>query len=217
MNGLPAQAGAPLSEFDPAGLEAGEVDAALTRALASLGQEESLLERFLEWLAPHLETNEVRQIGNVLLIALGTLAIVGLVLLLTRAWSAYRAPVRAETGPETSAAPDVRARVRALAAQAAAARERGELRLALRLALHALLLALGGRGDLELNAAWTNRELLRRGMPSRAVLELLEPLVRELEPKEFGRAEVAAADVERLEALLAPHVAPQLARAGGSR
>jgi hypothetical protein len=136
---------------------------------------------------------------------------VAFVLVLRRAWSVFRAPAEEEERVTALASESARERLRELAAAARAAGARGDLRLALRGYLHALLLALGGRGDLELNAAWTNRELLRRGRPSRAARALLEPLVRELEPKEFGRAAVGAADVERLAALLAPH----LAGAGG--
>lgn len=195
-------------------LPASEVREALAGVLARSAQDEreSLLERFIEWLAPRLDTHEVQLFGDVLLGLLGAAALAVLVLVLWRAWSLYRAPALEEERVSALELVSVRERLGALAAAARAARERGDLRLALRLAFHALLLALGGRGDLALNAAWTNRELLRRGKPSHAARALLEPLVRELEPKEFGCAAVSAADVERLEALLAPH----LARAGGA-
>lgn len=171
-----------------------------------LAERPSLLEQLIDWLAPNLSTGQVKLLGDVLVGIFAALAVIGLLLLVRRAWHAFRAeslePARAEgTAPE-----DVRLRVRGLAEAARAARTAGDLRLALRLLFQALLLALGGRGDLELRAAWTQRELLRRGRPSREARALLEPLVRELEPKEFGRAAVEARDVERLERLLAPHL-----------
>jgi hypothetical protein len=194
-----------------------DVRAALSEALArgALEAEPSLLERFLDWLAPRLDTGEVRALGDVLLALFVAVALALLLRLAYRTWLVFRAPaVHAERAAAATEA-DTRARLTELAAAAREARARGDLRAALRHALHALLVALGGRGDLMLEPAWTNRELVSRGRPSRAARELLEPLVRELEPKEFGRAEVAAADLERLEALLAPHLAPS-GRAPGS-
>lgn len=193
-------------------IPAAEVERALAEVLArgELSQRESLLERLIRWLAPRLDSSEVQSLGDVLLALLVAGAAVALALVLRRAWLAFRAPAVLQEQSLAHELADARPRLAELAAAARAARARGELRLALRLHLHALLVALGGRGDLELNAAWTNRELLRRGKPSREARLLLEPLVRELEPKEFGRAPVDAADVERLAALLGPH----LARAG---
>ena len=97
-------------------------------------------------------------------------------------------------------------RLRRLRAEAAAARAAGDLRLALRTNLFALVLGLGRTGDLVYRDAWTNRELLARGKPSKAVRALLEPLVRELEPKEFGSGDVLPSDVDRLEALVEEHL-----------
>ena len=176
-------------------------------ARSELRQRESLLERLIDWLAPHLKSDQVQAVGDVLLALFVAAAVVGVLLVLRRAWLTFRAPGLEEEEAAEADARDARARVRELAAAASAARTRGDLRLALRLLFQALLLALGGRGDLELRPAWTNRELLRRGKPARATRALLEPLVRELEPKEFGSAPVDAADVERLETLLAPHLA----------
>lgn len=193
-------------------IPAAEVERALAEVLArgELSQRESLLERLIRWLAPHLDSSEVQGFGDVLLALFVAGAVVAAALVLRRAWLAFRAPAVLQEEQAADERADARARLAELARAARAARERGELRIALRLHLHALLVSLGGRGDLELNAAWTNRELLRRGKPTREARALLEPLVRELEPKEFGRAEVDAADVERLAAVLAPH----LTRAG---
>jgi hypothetical protein len=127
------------------------------------------------------------------------------VLLVRRYSRSFRARAPALAGGEPGL-PDLAARLGELRARARAARERGDLRLALRLLFQALLLALGGRGDLEVRPAWTNRELLRRGKPSPRSLALLEGLVRELEPKEFGRAAISSADLERLEGELAQHL-----------
>jgi len=174
---------------------------------AELRHGESLLERLIDWLAPDLRAGEVRVVGDVLLGIFAAVALVVLVRSGRRLWRDLRAPADAgdgAAGPQAAQAPD---RVRVLADAARSARAAGDLRGALRLLLHALLVALGGRGDLELNAAWTNREILRRGRASREARALLEPLVRELEPKEYGRAPIAPSDLERLEALLAPHLA----------
>lgn len=181
-------------------------------ARIELRQRESLLERLIDWLAPHLRTDEVQGVGDVLQALFVAAAVVVVILLVRRAWLTFRAPGLEREEAAAAEARDARERVRELAASARAARAAGDLRLGLRLLFQALLLALGGRGELELCAAWTNRELLRRGKASRATRALLEPLVRELEPKEFGSAPVSAADLERLEALLAPH----LAAAGGA-
>lgn len=188
-----------------------QAELAAILARSELRERDSLLERLIDWLAPHLRTEEVQVLGDVLLALLVAAAVVGLSFLVRRAWLVFRAPGLEEAQDALAEGRDVCARVHELAAAAQAARERGDLRLGLRLLFQALLLALGGRGDLELRAAWTNRELLRRGQVSRPTRALLEPLVRELEPMEFGSAPVGAHDLERLEALLAPH----LAAAGG--
>jgi hypothetical protein len=181
-------------------------------ARSELRQRESLLERLIDWLAPRLRTEQVQVLSDALQALFVAAAALAVLLLVRRAWLTLRAPGLEEEEAAAAEARDARQRVRELAAAARAARDAGDLRLALRLSFQALLLALGGRGDLELSPAWTNRELLRRGKASREARALLEPLVRELEPKEFGSAPVSAADLERLQALLAPH----LASAGGT-
>jgi hypothetical protein len=192
----------------------------LERVLArgELREGQSLLERLIEWLAPHLGSEQVAHVGNALALVLALALVVALARTVRRAWVAFRTPVQLEQEAALELARDAGRRARELADEARAVRARGDARLALRLYFQALLLALGGRGALEWNPAWTQRELLRRGKPARAVRELLEPLVRELEPKEFGRAPVEAADLERLEGLLAPFFArgPLEAREGGA-
>lgn len=197
-----------LALVQAAPLPADEVRDRLAGILAREGfaRRPSLLEQLIDWLAPDLSTGQVEFLGDLLVGLFVALAVIGLVWFLRRGWLAFRADAEAPRVEGTAASEDVRARVRALADAARAARAAGDLRLALRLTFQALLLALGGRGDLELRPAWTQRELLRRGSPSREARALLEPLVRELEPKEFGRAAVLPSDVERLEHLLAPHL-----------
>lgn len=183
-----------------------EIRAAVAEVLArgELRERESLLARFLEWLLPALSPATSDRIQGVVLALLVLVLAVALVALVRRAWQTFRAPVLLAEEAARATAQDAHTRARQLAADARAALAAGDLRAALRLDFQALFLFLGGRGDLELNAAWTQRELLRRGRPTRVVRERLEPLVRELEPKEFGRAPVERADVARLEALLAP-------------
>lgn len=196
------QAGAPL----PA--EAVREELARVLARAEFHEPKSLLEQFIDWLLPRLDAGEIETVGDVVRVVLVVGGVVALVILARWVARAFRGrKVELERAP---AAPgvDLRVRLSELAGLARAARADGDLRLALRYLFLALLLALGGRGDLEFRPVWTNRELLRRGRPSGATRALLEGLVRELEPKEFGRAAVSAADVERLEALLAPHLAP---------
>jgi hypothetical protein len=186
-------------------IPAESVSAELAEVLrrSELDSTPSLLERFLEWLAPRLRTDEVDALGDVLLAVMVAAAVVAGGLLVARAWRLFRSDEPEDEDAGATAEPATSARLAALTGAAAAARAAGDLRLSLRLYLHALLVALGGRGDLELRPAWTNRELLARGRLSREARALLEPLVRELEPKEFGRATVGADDVERMARLLA--------------
>jgi len=197
-----------------ASIPAEAVRAGLARVLerAEFREPESLLQQFLDWLLERLGARELTALGDVfrVLLALGAGA---LLFYLIRRFARAARPREGELEPALPAAgTSLQARLAALAAAARDARARGDLRLALRYLFLALLLALGGRGDLEFRPMWTNRELLRRGHASGETRALLESLVRELEPKEFGRAAVSAADVERLERLLAPH----LASAGGT-
>ena len=180
-----------------------EVEAARDRVVADWrGElEPSLLQRFLEGLSDFLGTPEgaaaplvVRWILTILVVAL----LVFLLVRIVRRFGPRLAGAGAEVG-----APDVRHRVTELRDEARAAAERGDLGLALRLYVFALLLGLGERGDLRFRPAWTNRELLRRGDPGPEALRVLQPIVDELEPKEFGREPTTPADIRRLEELCA--------------
>jgi len=184
-----------------------EVRQALAHALEGLHPADApnRAARASRWLSEHLSDSSLALFGKALVVLLVLGVVVALVKLALRqvgqrrpSWGDPEAPSEAELEPAE--------RARALARAARAARDGGDLRLALRLFLQAVLVALGGRGDLELRPAWTNRELLRRGNPSSAARALLAPLVRELEPMEFGHAPVGAADVRRLEALLDEHL-----------
>jgi hypothetical protein len=132
----------------PAAIPADEVRAALERVLAdaTLHERPSLLEQLIEWLAPKLRTRHVELFGDVLLAVFVAGAVVALFVLLRRAWRDARAEgVRPAARPPELPGGD--ARLRELARAARTARAAGDLRLALRHLLHALLVALGGRGD----------------------------------------------------------------------
>ena len=181
------------------------VGAELERVLAraEFHESKSLLSQMLEQLLPLLDQQDALVLGHVLrwvlIAALAALAFV----LLRRLFLSTGAARREEASQAPPAPAGLAQRLAELEAQARAARARGDLRLALRLLYLALVLALGGRGDLEYRDSWTQRELLRRGKPSAGARALLEALLRELEPKEFGPALVSEADVERLHVLLA--------------
>ncbi len=164
--------------------------------------EKSLLESILEWLLPRLGPERISFLGELLTWLLAALL---LFLVLRLAWQLLRRPRAAPEAPLPAGPPpaELVRRLTSLERAAEHARAAGELRLALRLYFLALLLALGGRGDLVYRDSWTNRELLRRGNPSPAVRGVLEELVRELEGKDFGRDEVREQDLERLAGLLA--------------
>ena len=189
-----------------------EIDAALERVLAgpAFHEEESAFARFFEWVRDWLSF-EGASSGLKLLywIVLITAALL-LVALIVRG---IRAGWRARATPgATGVAEDPRERALDLCRAAADARRAGDLRLALRLYVAAVVLGLGQRGEVEVRDAWTNRELLARGAPGPRALELLLPLVRELEPAEFGRAAVRESDVERLERVCDELLAPGAAR-----
>jgi hypothetical protein len=80
----------------------------------------------------------------------------------------------------------VASRVEALRARAREAEASGDWIEALRLDFFALVIGLGERGDLDYRDAWTNRELLERGMPSRKVELSLRPVVKRLDAHSFG-------------------------------
>ena len=183
------------------------VRAELERVLAraEFRQEKSLLQEFLEWLAQRLGAPQLDFLGA-LVPWLFSIALAGGVLfLLTQVWKARRLLSADGSGVAEHAGPTVRERIEVLLERARAALAANDLRLALRLYFLALLLILGGRGDLVFRDSWTNREHLRRGKPSRRARSVLEPLVRELEAKDFGDRPIVEADLERLEALVARH------------
>lgn len=80
----------------------------------------------------------------------------------------------------------IASRVEALRARAREAEAAGDWIEALRLDFFALVIGLGERGDLDYRDAWTNRELLERGMPSRKVEHSLRPVVHRLDAHSFG-------------------------------
>lgn len=165
-----------------------------------LDDEPTLFERALEWLVEHLVPSAgpeafgvVESVARVLVAVLVAAALTLIVLAVVRRLRRARATV----APGAA----VHERVAELRRLAAEARARGDVALALRYLLFALVLGLGQRGDLQYRDAWTNRELIERGRPTERVRALLMPLVLELEAKEFGRAPVEPADVERLAGL----------------
>lgn len=191
-------------------IPAEEVREALTGVLrrAEFHDTPSLFEQFLDWLFPDEGGGSLAEFQTVFVALLVVLLLWTLVRAVERL--ARRTPPEGEGGTLAALAGSPSERLFRLREAAVRARAAGESRLALRLLFEALLLALGDRGDLEFRPAWTNRELVRRGRHATHVQELLEQLVRELEPKEFGRERVEEADLARLEELLAAQL-----RAGG--
>jgi hypothetical protein len=191
-----------------------EVTAAAQRIAARYenAAQESMLERFVRWLAERLSFSGGVDVGSVTMIVLwslvGALIVLGLVIFVR--WSLRRRAVEVE---ERKAGPTLADRLLVLRREAAEARARGDLRRALRLQLFALVLGLGARGELEYRDAWTNRELLRRGRPKADTLAFLASLVDELEAKEFGRVPITEEDVARLEGLVERAVGPLVERA----
>lgn len=165
---------------------------------------ESLLQRLFERLLPHGQGLESSTLVTVLQVVLA-LALAALLVWFVRQLLRGGAPATVEVAADGSRE-RLGPRLCDLASASRRARAAGDARLALRLLFEAVLLALGGSGDLELCATWTNRELVRRGRHAPEARALLEQLVRELEPKEFGRAAIEPGDLARLEALLAPHL-----------
>lgn len=189
-------------------IPAERVAAELERVLAGreFRRSDSLLEELVDWLDRHLSPGEIGTAAEPLMWGVIGLAALLLVHALWRLLRARRG--RGEAPSETAPGPAAAERLAELLTLAARARAAGDARLALRLYLFALIVGFGERGDLRYHAAWTNRELLRRGAPGPAARALLEPLVAELEAKEFGREPVTAADVERLAELCARFARP---------
>lgn len=183
----------------------GEVASALEDVLArdEFDQEPSLLQEFLEWLmeriTPDADPGRTFDVAAQVFLWLAILMGVLLVLLVVRLWWISRAGRGDADDVDVQA--QLRTRVERLRELAREARDQGDLGLALRYLVFCLVLGLGQRGNLTYRDAWTNRELLERGRPSKDVRALLGPLIDELEAKEFGREPTTAADVDRLEEL----------------
>ncbi len=192
--------------FQGDALPASEIKEALGEVLGREAQaENSLLDRFVDWILDLLpsfgsggSTGGVWPYIQDAMILAGLLAALFFVGRLI--W--IRVLRRAQGSAQEEAVIPVRQRVALLREEAQRARLAGDWKLALRKQFFALVLGLGERGDLEFRDAWTNRELLALGSPARPIHAVLEPLLVELEPKEFGRMPVAVADLDRLEELL---------------
>lgn len=194
-------------------IPAEDVTAALDEVLrrAEFHETPSLFQRFLDWLLPDGSSIRLGELQGVLL-ALFIVLFVWMLVSVFRGAARRRALAGEEFDPRApGVAPELRAA--RLCDEAGRARAAGDLRLALRLLFEALIVAMDGRGDLEFRPAWTNRELVRRGRHTPAASALLEELVRELEPKEFGRERITEADLARLSALLEPYLADRGGRA----
>ena len=153
----------------------------------------------------------IAQAGGTMVRLLPIFLFLGLLYFTVRAMRANRG--RTEFG-EVRGAVSVKERVAELFAEAREARGRGDRRLALRLYCFALVAGLGASGDVSYRPAWTNRELLRRGQPKADARRLLEELISELEPKEYGRDEVTEGDLEHLEGLCRSHLGAALLEGG---
>lgn len=191
-------------EARPAERVAEELERVLARA--EFHEQESLLEQFFDWLGAHVGGEGMAGELQGVVITVLLIGLVALILLALRRSARARRGFEA-VGSAPAASASLATRLFGLQEAAQRARTAGDARLALRLLFEALLLALGGRGDLEFRPAWTNRELVRRGRHAPGARVLLDQLVRELEPKEFGSARVEPGDLARLDELLAPHLA----------
>jgi hypothetical protein len=181
-----------------------EVESALQDVLArsDFQEDRSLLTEFLEWLVERFELPVgAAAVGEVLFWSLIGILVGLTIYFVIRFASAGRVRRRRQLEGEAQPGPSTSERVSRLRREAAAARAEGDLRLALRKNLFALILGLGGRGELEYRDAWTNRELLFRGKPAPEMREMLASVVTELEAKEFGHEQVLPGDVNRLEEL----------------
>ena len=179
-----------------------EVQAALERVLGGRTEDTpTLFDRLSEWLDARLGLEASSLVARVLLWTALVVLVFYLVRFLARlARESWIGASRFDPD-QASAGPSIAERVATLRREASAARARGDLRLALRRLLFALVLGLGGKGDLEFRDAWTYRELLERGKPAPETNRVLAALVADLEAKEFGRVPVGGEDLDRLEGL----------------
>ncbi|HED66488.1 MAG TPA: hypothetical protein ENJ09_13160 [Planctomycetes bacterium] len=189
-----------VGQADPGRHSADEVSAALQRVIVRRGGPgESPAGRLAAWFLKHLG-GEGGVVGEVLLWTF--LALVAFALArFTFGFVRRIIGPRGEGRLEGAAGPDAMERARELLARSREERSAGEYRSALGLSLLALVLALGGRGALEFQPAWTFRELLVRGRPRPGARRLLELLVSDLEAKEFGEDRIDERDLDRVESL----------------
>jgi hypothetical protein len=165
-------------------------------------EERSLWDDVWDWIAANFEFDLVFSLEEFFrwfLIALLIFSTVAYAVL----WIRNVRAGRRSGGIDQSARTSALDRALRLAEEAREARRRGESRKALRLYLFALLVGSSRRGGLKFREAWTNRELLRRGEPSKRVRRLLNAIVVDFEPKEFGRGRIQPEDLDRLEGLVA--------------
>jgi hypothetical protein len=158
-----------------------------------------LLEDFLEWFGDlfsglGIEPSESVWEASVwvMWIAIVVVVVGYLCLLISRVISEGR---REKTEPELARELQILARVQELREEARQAEAAGEYTLALRLYFFALVIGLGQQGELEYKEAWTNRELLERGAPHQKILDVLGPLVHELDAHSFGERQTEEREV----------------------
>ncbi len=170
---------------------------------AEFDSEPSLLEEALRWLSDRLkpegDADFAFLLAKYVLLGLSALLVALLIFLLARAIARRIVGRRGAEHDDARAA--VRSRVAELRALASAASAAGDRSLAIRYLICALVVGLGQRGNLHYRDAWTNRELLERGRPTKEMRAILTPVIEEFEAKEFGNEPASAGDVARLEEL----------------
>ena len=160
---------------------------------------EKVLE-LLEWLGDLFHVDALPDLPFPIEVLYGiaiAIVLLGIFLAVRRFGPARRASATAEpTEAERRAA-------RAAELLAAARRDaaQGDLTNAARRYFWALVVGLSERGAIEYRDSWTCREALERGGPKDEIRALLAPLVPRLDAVSFGRAPVAAGDVDELAAL----------------
>lgn len=147
--------------------------------------------------------------------ALLAVACAWLTVFLVRRWLARRAAAAPGTPEDIERLR--REQVVQLRKSAAQAEREDALGRALRLYLHALVLGLGQTGALKFRAAWTNRELVRRGKPSPEIAATLEALLDRIDPVTFGGREPDPESVSELRALCNELIGPIVDTGEGAR
>ncbi len=163
---------------------------------------ETLLGKFFTWLGELFSSlMESGGAGGADVIEV-VVAILGAALVVWILWRVLM--LRRSRGPALAQiqAEEVRARrVEELRSSAREAEQAGEWTRALRLHFFALVVALGERGEIDYRDAWTSRELLERGEPSKSVRVALAPLLSELDEHSFGRRPTDFDEVRRFSEL----------------